>query len=326
MAKKMSTEEWIERFKSIHGNRYDYSKVKVVNAFTKVEIVCRNHGVFWQTPEKHQLPRNCPKCARKTTTRKKKTKPDEFFDYVTKIHDGRYTYPDRKYTRMQDKILVECPVHGQFRQKAQNHYMGKGCTKCGHDKIASERVRFTTDTFISHCDDVHAGKYDYSKVEYKAATKRVTIGCPIHGDFEQTAQAHYQGHGCPECGIINRCYIGGFGDKIKQWQDSKDSFKESHLYLFRLYLKDGVEVLKYGITTSEVLKRGVTIKSGSRALKVELIKAWPMPLCTAYATEQLIKKDFEPYWHRPVKRFDGWTECLENISEKEVIDYIEQLV
>lgn len=44
--KKLTTEEFIERARKIHGNKYDYSKVNYVNAKTKVCIICPIHGEF----------------------------------------------------------------------------------------------------------------------------------------------------------------------------------------------------------------------------------------------------------------------------------------
>lgn len=49
-------------FRLQHNDTYDYSKVTYVNAKTKVEIICKEHGSFWQTPDDHIRPRGCPKC------------------------------------------------------------------------------------------------------------------------------------------------------------------------------------------------------------------------------------------------------------------------
>lgn len=58
-----TTEEWVERAKEIHGDKYDYSKVRYINAFTKVCIICPEHGEFWQTPCNHiENNANCPIC------------------------------------------------------------------------------------------------------------------------------------------------------------------------------------------------------------------------------------------------------------------------
>lgn len=46
MNKKKTTEEFIEEAKKVHGDKYDYSKVKYINRNTKVCITCLNHGEF----------------------------------------------------------------------------------------------------------------------------------------------------------------------------------------------------------------------------------------------------------------------------------------
>ena len=61
--KKLTTEEFIERAKFIHGNKYDYSKAEYINTDTKVCIICPEHGEFWQTPHDHISSRQgCPNC------------------------------------------------------------------------------------------------------------------------------------------------------------------------------------------------------------------------------------------------------------------------
>ena len=60
---KPTTEEWVERAAFVHNNEFDYSKVKYINANTKVCIICPKHGEFWQTPLNHIHNKcKCPKC------------------------------------------------------------------------------------------------------------------------------------------------------------------------------------------------------------------------------------------------------------------------
>ena len=51
--KRLTTAEFIERAKKIHGTKYDYSKVEYINAHTKVIIICPKHNEFRQTPKHH---------------------------------------------------------------------------------------------------------------------------------------------------------------------------------------------------------------------------------------------------------------------------------
>lgn len=62
-------------------------------------------------------------------------------------------------------------------------------------------LKKTTEQFVKEASAVHKEKYDYSKTSYKTAVKKVTITCPIHGDFEQRANSHLNGNGCKKCGI-----------------------------------------------------------------------------------------------------------------------------
>ena len=57
-----TTEEFIEKAREIHGDKYDYSKVEYVNAKTKVCIICPEHGEFWQTPDSHLRGSGCIHC------------------------------------------------------------------------------------------------------------------------------------------------------------------------------------------------------------------------------------------------------------------------
>jgi hypothetical protein len=59
--------------------------------------------------------------------------------------------------------------------------------------------KLTQEEFIKRSKAVHGNKYDYSKVNYINKTSKVTIICPIHGEFEQKAEDHYSGHGCKKC-------------------------------------------------------------------------------------------------------------------------------
>ena len=51
--KKSNTNEFIKRSNIIHNNFYDYSLVKYINSYTKVKIICPEHGLFEQNPHCH---------------------------------------------------------------------------------------------------------------------------------------------------------------------------------------------------------------------------------------------------------------------------------
>lgn len=55
-------EVWVKRAKRVHGDKYDYSKVKYVNNHTPIRIICPIHGEFMQTPANHIKGEGCQAC------------------------------------------------------------------------------------------------------------------------------------------------------------------------------------------------------------------------------------------------------------------------
>ena len=53
MGKQLTTENFIERSRLVHGNRYDYSLVQYAGIFRKVKIICSEHGIFEQIAGNH---------------------------------------------------------------------------------------------------------------------------------------------------------------------------------------------------------------------------------------------------------------------------------
>lgn len=58
----MTTEEWIDRAKGVHGDKYDYSQTCYVNQRIKVKIICPIHGLFEQNPDSHLHGHGCKFC------------------------------------------------------------------------------------------------------------------------------------------------------------------------------------------------------------------------------------------------------------------------
>lgn len=58
------TSDWfIKKAHEVHGDKYDYSKVNYIDSKTKVCIICKKHGEFWQLPSSHIKGHGCVKCS-----------------------------------------------------------------------------------------------------------------------------------------------------------------------------------------------------------------------------------------------------------------------
>jgi len=121
-----------------------------------------------------------------------------FTEKAKEKHGELYDYSRVNYVNAHTKIIIICPEHGSFGQKPNNHLNGSGCNKCGTLSAANKQAK-TTEIFINECKLVHDDKYDYIKVDYVTARKKVIIICPEHDEFEQTPNNHLRGDGCPTC-------------------------------------------------------------------------------------------------------------------------------
>ena len=61
--RRLSIKDFVEKARQVHGNKYDYSKVKYFNRQTKISIICPTHGEFMQTPAHHLKGCGCQKCS-----------------------------------------------------------------------------------------------------------------------------------------------------------------------------------------------------------------------------------------------------------------------
>ena len=132
--RKSKIEDFIKKAKHIHGNKYDYSKVKYVNSHTKVCIICPIHGEFWQTPASHLMGRNCPKCSKpcyKYTT-------EDFVKKAMEVHGDKYNYSKTNYIDAKTKVCIVCPKHGEFWQIPSEHIDGCGCKYCKESHLEGE--------------------------------------------------------------------------------------------------------------------------------------------------------------------------------------------
>lgn len=140
MSKKLTQEEFLKRAHEVHGNKYDYSKVEYVDSKTKVCIVCKEHGNFWQVPSSHLLGNGCAKCAQERRGKNSRLTTGEFIRKAKAIHGDKYDYSKTQYIGGQHKVCIVCPKHGEFYQLPTNHLGGKGCNECNRESKKS-RIR-----------------------------------------------------------------------------------------------------------------------------------------------------------------------------------------
>lgn len=188
---KKTTATFIKEANLKWNNLYDYSITEYVSKETKIKYICPEHGVQEQKPYLH-IKNGCQYCAGRGTS---KYTNETFIKKANEVHDNFYSYDKVEIKSITDKVIITCPVHGDFNQKASNHInLKNGCPKC------KGGISINNEEYIDKAKKVHENKFDYSTTEYTKAHDKVKIICKIHGEFEQLAYMHLNTiHACPCC-------------------------------------------------------------------------------------------------------------------------------
>ena len=195
-----NTSTFVIKAKNVHGDKYNYKKSVYVDSKTKIIITCAIHGDFQQTPSNHYK-YQCSKCSIEDKSRTKIAEAQEtFLDKAILVHGKRYDLSKVCYQGSANKIKVCCNYHGEFEIAAKHFLSGSGCKKCGKEQAAKKVTEKAKNEFEGKARIVHKKKYFYSNVTYTGYTNKVSIICPIHGEFLQTPRKHLEGSGCHECG------------------------------------------------------------------------------------------------------------------------------
>ena len=197
MPKKLTQEEWINKARSIHGDKYDYSLVEYKDTKTEVKIICKEHGLFSKTPNSHthkKMKQGCSKCSSSSYD------INEFVNKAKIIHGDKYDYSLADYKGSRSKIIIVCPIHGQFEQEANSHLKGVNCYKCVRNNLPQNNPH-SIEAFLTKANFIHYNKFDYSKSIYINSRSNINIICPKHGEFFVKANNHLNGVGCPKCSV-----------------------------------------------------------------------------------------------------------------------------
>lgn len=121
---------FIDKANKVHNDRYIYIKTCYVLSKKEVVITCPEHGDFNVVAANHLQGQGCPSCSKGSGG----YKSYDITTYIAKannVHGKKYTYTKTDFIKSTLKVVITCPEHGDFTQKASNHLKGQGCPSCG---------------------------------------------------------------------------------------------------------------------------------------------------------------------------------------------------
>lgn len=140
--KRLTTEEFIQKAKAVHGDKYDYSETNYEKSAIKVKIFCKECGrFFYQTPNAHLAGHGCDYCARFVNRRLMSLTTEEFIERSKARYGDKFEYSGAIYKNINAPIMLICREHGPFLTRAGNHlYNTCGCPKCKSDILKAQRI------------------------------------------------------------------------------------------------------------------------------------------------------------------------------------------
>lgn len=189
MTKINSTEEFIQKAREAHGNKYDYSLTRYWNSNIKVKIICPEHGEFWQNPYNHLfLGCGCRKCAAEIGIDERRK---AFFEKISSLGlDSKYDFSEFSYVSSSTKGKVICHhtdsdghEHGEFFATPSDLYHGRGCPKCFADTLKMRRR--PCPEYQGKIDNKYGkGTYTVDEESYLCDPLKIKVHCNIHNhDF-----------------------------------------------------------------------------------------------------------------------------------------------
>lgn len=165
---RITTENFIDRAKKIHKDKYDYSKTVYVTTNSDVCIICPKHGEFWQTPSNHlhkTSPKGCPKCAMShLETEIMNFLEEQGIEYI--YNCGKKIFPWLKMQKLdfylpKYKVAIECQGEQHFKPVS---FGSKN--KCKHECFKNIIERDKRKKCLCATNDIRILYYSNLKLEY----------------------------------------------------------------------------------------------------------------------------------------------------------------
>ena len=130
----MKHDEFIKKVKELHSDKLDFTNSIYTSPNSDIEFSCIEHCNLEAKASTLLRGHGCYICsgARLNT--------QEFIKRAKKLHGDKYSYDKTVYKNTRTKVIINCPIHGDYLQLPSGHLDGRGCSGCakkGYDKTKS---------------------------------------------------------------------------------------------------------------------------------------------------------------------------------------------
>jgi hypothetical protein len=229
---------------------------------------------------------------------RKLSNTEQFILKATKVHGNRYDYSKTIYVKAILPVTIICPKHGEFEQPATSHLSGHVCPRCSVKKIYCFKTKLE---FIEAANKIHNHSYDYSKatIPVKDSRTKITITCPIHGDFQQTIYSHMSGSNCPACARL-KCIPLKTTERFIQ--DAIKIYNNKYDYSKTNYVHSGKKIIIICPEHGEFVQTPQYHLSGNGCLKCKRAKHSKIKVIEVFSCSRLNQSETRKGILNPLKQ------------------------
>lgn len=176
MSRKKTYEEFLTEAIAVHGNKFQYDETTYVDTHTKMKIICPKHGEFWQTPKGHLL-FDCERCSYEMRGQMFRSNTNEFIEKARKVHGDKYDYSKTEYKTAKGKVVITCPIHGDFLQVPNYHLNGRGCPVCNNSRLEMKVMLFLNDKNIKYIYQYHNDNLGKQTLDFYLPEQNLGVEC-----------------------------------------------------------------------------------------------------------------------------------------------------
>lgn len=175
--RSIDRDSFINTAVEIHHNLYNYDKFVYTKSINKSIIICKKHGEFLQSANKHLQGRGCPKCRQdKIVYSKANTYHNSIYNRIIKYHETKYDVSNTIFKKAKDNINIICPIHGEFSIQQDSFLRGQGCQKCSLEEMRYKATGFTSEMYLKRYYATNKFPYLYIVYFYNNDEEFIKIG------------------------------------------------------------------------------------------------------------------------------------------------------
>lgn len=306
----LTQEQAIQRFKHIHGDKYDYSLVVYKKYNTPIRIICPDHGEFELLPNSHWKGSGCPKCLNIG----EKLNTEKVVNLLTEQFGNKFDYSQIKYTGWYDKIKIICSEHG-IMEKTFDFFKRRKqlCTLCEKNKV----VNINKDIILEKLQ-YNPNKYIFLNIdEYVNVNSLLKFICPKHGEVDRTYNNYFKNYSCPKCSLSQSSaeleilnFILEIDNDSKPFHNSRKFIPPLEIDILCKKYKFAIEFNgdafhSFGKSESSMLNNYMNIDKCKHQIKTNLVEK----------KEYQLFHIVENHWKNPTKK-EIWKSIIRNKMNK----------